>query len=130
MKKNILIVEDDPFTQKFYSYLLSKKNYEIDVVEDGNKIFELVELKPYSIIIMDVNLKNTYLNDERMDGVKLSKLLKQNATSSNIPILIVTAYNITSGSDLFVKSLADDFIVKPIEDYNLLIDKVEKLVKK
>lgn len=129
MKKNILIVEDDPFTQKFYSYLLSKINYEIDVIEDGDKIFDLVKQKDYSIIIMDVNLKNTYLNGERIDGIELSKILKQSVESSNIPIIIITAYNLSHESELFTKSLADDFIVKPIEDYNVLTSKVEKLVR-
>jgi len=129
MKKNILIVEDDPFTQKFYSYLLSKRDYEIDVIEDGDKIFELINQKKYSIIIMDVNLKNTYLNDKRIDGIELSRILKQNENFADIPVLIITAYNLSHGSEQFAKSLADDFLVKPIEDYNLLINKVEKLVK-
>ena len=130
MNSKILIVEDDPFTQKFYSYLLSKKDFDVDVVEDGDKIFELIKQHEYSIVIMDVNLKNTYLNGERIDGIELSKMLKQNELFSHIPVLIVTAYNLSHESDQFTKSLADDFIVKPIEDYNLLINKVEKLVKK
>lgn len=130
MDKNIIIVEDDPFTQEFYKYLFAKTNYKISIIEDGNKVIDKLGLNDTCMIIMDINLKNSYMDGKKIDGVSLSKCIKQMEKFSKIPILLVTAYQKNIGTNNFlVDSLADDYIVKPIVDYNDLIKKVNKLVE-
>jgi CheY-like chemotaxis protein len=69
------------------------------------------------------------LNDQKIDGIKLSRYIKINFPNFSIPILLVTAYSQLSMRDEFLKdSLADDILVKPIVDYNQLIEKINKLV--
>ncbi|MGE5432454.1 MAG: response regulator [Syntrophomonadaceae bacterium] len=129
MEKNIIIVEDDPFTQEFYKYLFSKTKYKTTTIEDGDLLMEKVKEDNVSLVIMDINLKNTYMNGEKVDGVILSRFIKQNEQLSGIPILLVTAYQKNVGpNNYFEESLADDYIVKPIIDYNDLLNKVNKMI--
>ncbi len=129
MEKTIIIVEDDPFTQTFYKYVFAKTSYKTIVLEDGDVLLETVANESISMIIMDINLKNTFVNGQRADGVMLSKMIKENEKSNKIPILLVTAYQNNLGTNNFLEeSKAEDYINKPIVDYNELLKKVNKLV--
>jgi len=129
VNKTILIIEDDPFSQDFYNFIFRKAGLKSLIMEDGDLILlELAKLE-IGLIIMDINLKNTSLKGERINGVKFSKLIKEDEKFKNIPILLVTAYSIsTNGDSFFAESLADDYIVKPIIDYNQLISKIKSLL--
>lgn len=128
MKELILIMEDDPFTQQFYSYLFKRSNYEIVITDNGDKFFETLDSKPVVLIILDINLKNTYIDNEKVDGVMISRMIKRDEKKSHIPILLVTAYqNKVNGRDFIEESLADDYILKPIVDFEDLLNKIERL---
>ena len=128
--KNILIVEDDPFTIDFYNFIFKKAGFNPIVQEDGDKIIEILAEDNVNVIIMDINLKNTYLNGQKIDGIRLSSFIKQKEGIGHPPILLVTAYspNLKEG-DFLKESLAEDFITKPIIDFNQLINKVNRLVE-
>lgn len=129
MNKTILIIEDDPFSQDFYNFIFRKAGLKSLIIEDGDKILLELAKGEIGIIIMDINLKNTSLNGERINGVKFSRIIKETEKYKNIPILLVTAYSIsTNGDSFFAESLADDYIVKPIIDYNELISKIKNLL--
>ncbi len=129
MDKKIIIVEDDPFSQDFYKFVFSKAGFEPAIMEDGDVILETLKQGGISLVIMDINLKNTYLKGEKTDGMKLSKVIKQDKDISRVPILLVTAYTANNiGKNFFEESLAEDYITKPILDFNLLINKVNKLI--
>jgi len=130
VNKTILIIEDDPFSQDFYNFIFKKAGLKSLIMEDGDLILLELEKDEMGIIIMDINLKNTSLNGERINGVKFSRMIKENEKFKNIPVLLVTAYSINANGDSFFdESLADDYIVKPIIDYNELIMKVKSLLK-
>ncbi len=127
---NIIVVEDDPFSQEFYKYLLKREGYMPLIIEEGDLLFEQLKKGSISLIIMDINLKNTYLNNEKVDGIILSRMVKESFVYSKIPVLLVTAYSLaTDGPGFFKQSLAEDYITKPILDYNLLLEKIKNLVE-
>ncbi|MCX7875612.1 MAG: response regulator [Melioribacteraceae bacterium] len=129
MLGKILIVEDDTFLQDFYRLFFKKLGGEVLILEDGNKIIEEIEKGEIKLVIMDINLRNTYLNNTKVDGIKLSRHIKINYPSIKVPILLVTAYSNQMMKDEFLAdSLANDILVKPIVDYNQLIEKINKLV--
>jgi len=131
VEKKILVIEDDPFTKIFYKKILSDKlGYKIDILEDGDKILEAVAVENYVLIILDINLINSYLDGKKTDGVQISKAIKTKFPDRNIPILLITAYKKGNKTDnFFVQSLADDYIIKPIADFNILLDKVTQLIE-
>ncbi len=129
MSKKIIIVEDDPFSQDFYKFIFTKAGYEPVIIEEGDRLLEMLKNEDIKLVIMDINLKNTYLKGEKTDGMKLSRVIKQDKQIAKIPILLITAYTASNiGKNFFEESLAEDFITKPILDFNLLINKVTKLI--
>jgi len=125
---SILIVEDDPMANQFYELIFNKAGYNIIFSEDSKEIIDVVKNSSVDLAILDINLKNTYLENRKTDGVKLCSYLK-NKVNGKIPIIIVTAYKTgVSFREILDNSLADDLIIKPISDYNLLLDKVKGFV--
>ena len=124
-----MVVEDDPFSKDFYHYILAKAGYNPILVEDGDEFVRRIKDGGISLIIMDINLKNTYLEGEKTNGVTLSQIIKNDPMLSTVPILLVTAYSQSAeGNKYFHESLADDYISKPIIDYKALVSKINNLV--
>ncbi len=129
MGKVILVIEDDPLILQFYKYIFEFEKLEAVISEDYIEIMNIIETKNVGLIIMDVNLRNTYINEERTDGIELSRIIKTDERYNNIPIILVSAYNLkVLDEESIAKSLADDFILKPITDYNGFMTKVKALI--
>lgn len=99
----IYIVEDDSSIQKLIEYALKSKNYNCKGFENGREFFaELSKVVP-DLILLDIMLPD-------MDGTEILKKLKQNSTTVNIPVMMLTAktseYDIVSSLDLG----ADDYL--------------------
>lgn len=129
MSKKILIVEDDPFTQQFYSYFFARTSYEAIITENGDEIIDTLKNKKISLLILDINLKNTYLEDEKTDGVQIARYIRKNKDISPVPIILVTAYQDKIGNnETFDRTIADDYILKPLNDFDELLNKIEKTI--
>ena len=127
--KKIVIIEDDLFLQDFYKMFFKKIGGEIVILENADEILHIINSGDIDLIIMDINLRNTFLHSQRVDGIKFSRYIKEKFPHLHIPIILITAYPITNfGKNLLEESLADDYLVKPITDYNKLVDKINKLV--
>lgn len=127
MEGTILIVEDDVFTQELYKFFFQRKGYKYIITDDAEKFFSILEKNNVALVILDINLKNTYLDDEKIDGIILAERLRANEKFSKIPIIVVSAYQSNmNGRNLIKDGLVNDFILKPIVDFNELIGKVNK----
>lgn len=129
MEKSIIIVEDDPFSQDFYKFIFRKAGISHQIIEDGDLLMNTLRSDPIGLVIMDINLKNTYLNGKKTDGVHLSKLIKEDDLLKSIPVILVTAYSPNLSDNKFLEeSRAEDYITKPILDFNALISKVNSYI--
>lgn len=129
MKDKIIVVEDDPFSKDFYKIIFNRAGYEALVLEDGNLVLNTLSENKISAIIMDINLKNTYLDNIKIDGIKLSRTIKDDIRFSNIPLILVSAYSETyKDSNLMDDSKADDFITKPIIDFNAFLKRINSFI--
>ncbi len=128
-EKKILIIEDDIFLQDLYRIFFKKIGAAIILTEDADDILKLISDGEIELIIMDINLRNTNLYSQRIDGIKFSRYIKEHFSSLHIPIILVTAYPLASfGNNILEDSMADDYLIKPITDYNQLIEKINNLI--
>ena len=128
-EKKILIIEDDIFLQDLYRIFFKKIGAAIILTENADDILRLINDGEIELIIMDINLRNTNLNSQRIDGIKFSRYIKEHFSSLCLPIILITAYPLASfGNNILEDSMADDYLIKPITDYNQLIEKINNLI--
>jgi two-component system cell cycle response regulator DivK len=125
--KKLLIVEDDTLTQQLYMVYFKKSGIDPYITDNGEELFTILHRENIGLILMDINLTNTYFKGEKMDGIKLSRLIKSNSDTKNIPIIIATGFSAFNHDDSLVKQTqADDLIVKPITNFNAFVKKVNQ----
>jgi two-component system cell cycle response regulator DivK len=130
MKPVILVIEDDPVTLQFYKYIFEFAGIELIVSEDGDNILKILDEQKVNLIIMDINLKNTSIKGKRTDGVEFSKIIKENDKTSEIPVVLVSAFNLNIlNDDSFKRSKADHYIMKPITDFNKFLNEIRMMLK-
>lgn len=111
MDIKILIVDDKKeYLQTAMGYIIEDSiPYALMCAPDGKKGVEIAITELPDIIIMDWEMPG-------MDGIKATKLLKQNQITKDIPVIIATGIRISS-TDLkeAFEAGASDFIRKPLE---------------
>jgi CheY-like chemotaxis protein len=123
----ILLVEDDPFNIELFDLILKRLGkFDTVVTDNFEKIFEELRSGSVDLIVMDVSLDNTYYNRKKIDGIVLSRMIKEDEQFKNIPIIIVTAY---AGDDdisrILKESRAEQCIKKPIINYHEFIELIK-----
>ncbi len=128
---HILVVEDDNLTAQLFEIILKRKcGFDVTVTDDGDKIMEILNSGKVDLVIMDVSLPKTIVNGSQVDGIKLSRMIKENEKTAKIPIILATAHAMKGDAERFLaESEADDYISKPITDHNFLIEKIKRFLK-
>ncbi len=111
--KKILIVEDDPDTTFLLDKLLSKNNYSVIKSNNGEEALEVLKTESPHIVLADWTMPV-------MDGLELCKILKKSEEYKIIYFIMLTARASLKDKVTGLDFGADDFIVKPIENQELL----------
>jgi CheY-like chemotaxis protein len=129
MSQTILIVEDHPLVAKFYRMALERAGgYSCLVTENGDEIVAAVEQGRVALALLDVSLRGTYWEGRPIDGIELSRLLKQRAPGP-LPILLATAHAMAGDRERFLAaSGADAYLQKPIYDAQQLVETIQRLL--
>lgn len=105
-KERILVVDDEEDILKLVDYNLSKEGYKVTCVETGERAFVEIKQSTPDLIVLDLMLPG-------VDGLDVCRRLKMDASTSKIPIIMLTAKgeeaDIVTGLELG----ADDYITKP-----------------
>jgi sigma-B regulation protein RsbU (phosphoserine phosphatase) len=112
-KDRILLVEDDEDTTFILNRLLTKNNYEVRTASNGVEALDIIDDLHPKVILADWTMPE-------MDGLQLCDHLKKQEQYKAIYFIVLTAR--ASLRDR-VKGLdvgADDFLVKPVENQELL----------
>ena len=87
MTNRILYVEDDPFLQDWVNYELSSEGYHVAIASDGESgLKRASSMEQPDLIILDIGLPE-------MDGFQLCRLLQQDDSTANIPVIFLSARN-------------------------------------
>lgn len=112
-KDKILLVEDEKDTRFILERLLTKNNYEVLSAKDGSEALKLLENYQPKAILADWTMPV-------MDGIELCKILKKNEKYKTIYFIVLTARASLKDRITGLDIGADDFLVKPIENQELL----------
>jgi DNA-binding response OmpR family regulator len=115
--RRILAVDDDHDILEVLQFILEDSGYKVDTLSDGHHLMDTIRDKHPDLILLDIMLGN-------MDGRELCKAIKKQATTHNIPIIMISAsHNI--GNTLNQENGPNDFIAKPF-DINVLLRSIKK----
>ncbi len=120
-KKRILIVDDEPDLVETLRIRLEKENFQCFAAYDGNRGLELARSEEPHLIILDVMLPG-------MDGYKVSRLLKFQEESQQVPIIMLTARDRAEDRLLGEQTGADYYMSKPFSMEKLVFKIKEFLV--
>ncbi len=112
-KSKILVVDDEPLNVKLISAMIPSEHYETASAYSGDEALKLVRDFQPDLILLDIMMPG-------LNGYDLTRILKSNTESSDIPIVLITAF---SGSEYEIKGLeagADEFLNKPVNKTELL----------
>lgn len=111
--KKILIVDDEPDIIEILQFMLESNGYNCVTATDGEEGLKLAKETSPDLIILDVMMP-------KMNGYKISRLLKFDSKYKNIPILMLTARSQDTDKLLGEETGANEYITKPFQiDYVL-----------
>jgi DNA-binding response OmpR family regulator len=107
----ILVVANDELTAKSLDRILSSQNYTVETVNDGQTAWELVEVFPYDLLVLDATLP-------RLDGISLCRQIRTGGKT--LPILMLARADNSQNGVAGLDAGADDYLLKPIDSQELL----------
>lgn len=117
MTKKVLIVDDERDITETIKFVLEAAGYECLCAYDGEEGLNAAkELNP-DLIILDVMMP-------KINGFKISRLLKFDTRYKDIPILMLTARSQEKDRELGEETGADEYITKPF-DIDFVLERVK-----
>ncbi|MFQ5443183.1 MAG: response regulator [Nitrospinales bacterium] len=121
-KEKILVVEDEEDIQELVRYNLSKETFRVTCVGSGEEGLNSARSIVPNLMILDLMLSG-------VDGLEVCKILKNDPSTANIPIIMLTAKgeeaDIVTGLELG----ADDYVTKPFSP-RVLIARVKSVLRR
>ncbi|HQF43602.1 MAG TPA: response regulator, partial [Ignavibacteriaceae bacterium] len=93
---------------------ITKGQYEVDVAKDADQALSQINNNEYKLILMDINLH------KGMDGIELTRLIRQNDNYKDIPIVALTAYAMGHEKNEFLAKGMTHYLSKPFRRIQLL----------
>ncbi|MCB9247846.1 MAG: response regulator [Ignavibacteriales bacterium] len=107
-RPRLLLVEDNPISQKVEKKLLEDAGYSVDCVDNGLDAIEKVKEGKYNLVLMDIELKE-------LNGLETTKIIRELSEDVNkIPIVAVTAQSSMKDREVCLLAGMNDYISKPI----------------
>lgn len=108
MSQTILLVEDNQDNQTIYRVILEHYGYRVLVAGDGERGVAVARENVPDAILMDVTIPI-------IDGHQATRILKAEASTAHIPIIILTAHAMAEDRASAFECGGDGFIAKPAE---------------
>lgn len=102
----IYVVEDDANIRELEEYALKSSGYEVKAYEDGSSLLDDCLKECPDLVLLDIMLPGE-------DGITILKKLRNNPSTQNIPIILVTAKSSEIEKVKGLDSGADDYVTKP-----------------
>ena len=112
-KEKILVVDDEEDILELLTFNLEREGYHVIRAQSGEKAIKSAQSQAPDLIVLDLMLPG-------IDGLEVTKILKNDSKAKDIPIVMLTAKgeeaDIVTGLELG----SDDYITKPFSPRVLL----------
>jgi two-component system OmpR family response regulator len=118
----ILVVDDSPFIVDVFVTMLERGGYRTVAAYGGEECLELLKTVTPDLILLDIMM-------EPMDGWETLKKIKENALTKEIPVLMLTAKQLTPAEAQEYGIYIEDYVLKPIT-HRELYDAIEHVLNR
>lgn len=122
MKPKILVVDDEPEAVELVEFNLKQAGFEIVTAADGEEALKKARSLQPALVVLDLMLPE-------VDGLEVCKLLRRDAATVKIPILMLTARAAEIDRVLGLELGADDYVTKPFSPRELVL-RIKKLLER
>jgi DNA-binding response OmpR family regulator len=119
-RARILTVEDEPDLADLMQYHLVRAGHEVIVAANGWNALHAVRTQRPDLILLDLMLPD-------LDGFGVCEILRRDAQTAIIPIVIVSAWSSPDSQNLGLELGALDYLTKPVSPHEL-VERVNRLV--
>ncbi len=110
----ILVVDDEPHIRQILEFTLHKAGYQVFTAVNGEEaLAKMVEVKP-NLVLLDVMMP-------RMDGYEVCRKMREDFILNQIPVIMLTAKGELSEKIKGLEGGANDYLVKPYSNEELLL---------
>ncbi len=111
---NILVVDDDRSMREFLDILLTKEGYNVSLAESGERGCEILEEKPFDLVITDIRMKD-------VNGIDVLK--KAKSVDPDTMVVMISAFATAETAVEAMREGAYDFIPKPfkVKDFKQIV---------
>lgn len=109
----VLVVDDEPNILELIEYNLQKENYKVISAPDGITGLSMAQVYLPDLIILDIMLPGK-------DGYEVCRILKANARTAPIPIIMLSAKSAEIDKVLGLEMGAYDYVTKPFSTRELV----------
>lgn len=116
----ILLIEDNALNCEMLSRRLENRGFDVVAAENGSLGLRAAHTEAPDLILMDMSLPE-------MDGWELTRRLKADLATRQIPIIALTAHAMSGDREAALRAGCDDYDTKPV-DLPGLLKKMEALL--
>ena len=109
---NILIIDDEERNRRLFEVFVKADGHEVESAASGETGLVMAAANPPDLILLDLMMPGR-------DGFEVARALKSNAATQAIPIIVISSLDDIASHQRLMSSGIDDFIVKPIDRWEL-----------
>lgn len=117
----IMVVEDDVITQDLTRDMLQRQGWHVTLANNGKQALALAQKQPPDLILLDLMMPE-------MDGFEFITQLRHNAALSNIPVIVLTAKDITKEDRTYLTTSVNAIFQKSAYQRDDLLAQLQELL--
>lgn len=117
----VLLVEDNEMNRDMLSRRLKRKEFDVLLAVDGDECMKRLQSVRPDLILMDINLPGR-------DGYELTREIKANPDTADIPVIALTAHAMSGDREKSLAAGCDDYDTKPV-NLSSLMEKMMRLLE-
>ena len=118
----IMVVDDSPFIVDVFVTMLERGGYRTVAAYGGEECLEILKTVTPDLILLDIMM-------EPMDGWETLERIKENPQTKEIPVLMLTAKQLTPAEAQEYGIYIEDYVLKPIT-HRELYDAIEHVLNR
>jgi two-component system, OmpR family, response regulator MprA len=118
----VLVIDDEENIIEFIRLGLRYEGFQVESASDGEQGVTAAQRINPDLVILDVMMPG-------IDGLEVCRRLRDNPTTRDVPILMLTAKDEVKDRIIGLKTGADDYLTKPF-DFDELLERIRAILRR